>query len=281
MDRSRLITSLQNPRVKELVRLRTRRGRREQGVVPVEEPLVVRRALQAGCRLRAIYHCPELLGEEQAAELLAELTAASDPTVATAELTARVMNRVSYRQRPTGLLALVTPVPHRLAELEMPADPLLLVVDRLEKPGNLGALLRAADGAGAQAVLVTAPGPDLLNPNVVRASRGALFALPVVVAPAGEIRRFLAERGIRVLAATPDARLVYTAADLRGPLAIVVGAEDRGLDRQWLEGADLRAAIPMQGSGDSLNVAVAAALVLYEALRQRRPGGDVTDVERP
>ena len=163
-----------------------------------------------------------------------------------------------------------------LAALRPGPDPLLLVCDGVEKPGNLGAMLRTADAAGASAVIATDPGTDWTNPNVVRASKGAVFAVPLVTATTAEALAWLAERDIPVLAATPEAPTRYTDLDLRGPLAIAVGEEKHGLSEAWLAAARWRALIPMRGRVDSLNVATSAAILLYEALRQRDRSEDLS-----
>jgi TrmH family RNA methyltransferase len=185
------------------------------------------------------------------------------------ELASYVMAKVAYREQPEGLLVVAPQRPRNLADLELPAAPLLVVLEGIEKPGNLGAILRVADGAGADAVLLSETGTDLFNPNVLRASRGAAFALPVVEAPIASLQSYLTAKGIRVLATSPAAECLYTSADLRGPVAVVLGAEDRGLSNTWLQAAAEQVRIPMHGCGDSLNVATSAALLLYEAVRQR------------
>jgi TrmH family RNA methyltransferase len=144
-----------------------------------------------------------------------------------------------------------------------------VILENVEKPGNLGAVLRAADGAGADAVLLCGKGADPFNPNALRASRGALFGLPTVHATAVAITAWLSAHAIVTVAAIPGAETLYTDADLRGPVALVFGAEDTGLSKSWRDGTAQRVRIPMGGSGDSLNVATSAALLLYEAVRQR------------
>jgi TrmH family RNA methyltransferase len=146
---------------------------------------------------------------------------------------------------------------------------LLLVVEAIEKPGNLGTLLRGADAAGVDAVVVCDPVTDIFNPNVVRSSTGVLFSMPVIVAESGEVRSWLRTRAIRAVATTPAAPALYTDADLRGPLAIIMGSEQYGLSEFWLKESDLLVRIPMAGQADSLNVAMAAIITLFEAARQR------------
>jgi TrmH family RNA methyltransferase len=177
---------------------------------------------------------------------------------------------MSYRDRPDGLLAVVPQRHLGLGELAPPPDPLLLVCERIEKPGNLGTMLRSADAGGVHAVIVCDRCTDLHNPNTVRASIGTLFSLPVAEAPSAEAVRWLKERGIAIVAATPSATQHPADIDLARGAAIVVGAEQYGLTDAWLEAADLRVRIPMLGQADSLNVAAAATILIYEAARQRR-----------
>jgi TrmH family RNA methyltransferase len=185
------------------------------------------------------------------------------------ELSRPVFAKVSYRDRPDGLLAVAPQWKHTLADLRLKAPPLLLVVEGIEKPGNLGTLLRSADAAGVDAVLVCDPVTDLFNPNVVRSSTGVLFSVPVVVTESAEVRAWLRDLGIRAVATTPAAPALYTESDLRGPLAIIMGSEQYGLSEFWLKESDLLVCIPMAGQADSLNVAMAAIITLFETVRQR------------
>jgi TrmH family RNA methyltransferase len=260
------ITSLQNPRVKELVRLRDRRPRDEAGLFLVEGYREVRRALEKKIPLREVYFSPEwFLGENEPA--LLEQAAAAGATLF--ELSKDAFAKVAYRERPDGLLAVAPQWQKRLEDLTLPATPFLLVVEAIEKPGNLGTILRSADAAGCHAVIVCDPVTDIFNPNVVRASTGVLFSVPCVVAESTAVHAWLKARGVRTIATTPAAETLYTAADLRGPLAVVMGSEQYGLSKFWLEHADLPVRIPMAGQADSLNVAMATIITLFEAVRQR------------
>lgn len=259
------ISSLQNPRVKAAVRLRDRRGREEAGLLLIEGYDELLLAWECRVRPRELFFCPELARPEEAA-LLAAMRQAG---VFILEVTAAVMGKLAYRESPDGWLA-VAPVPRRtLADLRLGPTPLLVVVEAVEKPGNLGAILRSADAAGADAVIVCDPRTDLYNPNVVRASKGTVFQVPVAQAGSAETLAWLGRQGIRVVAATPAAAQLHWQADLAGGIAIAVGTEKEGLSRQWLEGADLAVKIPMRGRVNSLNVAQALTVLIYEALRQR------------
>jgi TrmH family RNA methyltransferase len=181
-----------------------------------------------------------------------------------------VFEKMSQRENPDGWLA-VFPIPRvSLDDLKMSAAPLVIVAEASEKPGNLGAILRTADAAHVDAVLVCDPRVDAYSPNVVRASRGTIFTVPVVETKSTQALVYLHERGIQVLAATPSAEVAYTRLDLHGPLAIAVGTEDQGLSPLWMDHADLRIKIPMMGKVNSLNVSIATALIVYEVVRQRQ-----------
>ena len=177
--------------------------------------------------------------------------------------------KVSYRDRPEGLLAVLRQPALPLTALRMGADPLVLVVESVEKPGNLGAMLRTAEAAGADAVVVADPTTDVFNPNVVRASLGSLFTIPLAVADGDEALGWLREMGLRVIATSPAAAEPCWKSDLSGGAAVVIGPEQHGLSGRWLEGADQTVRIPMSGTVDSLNAGSAAAVLLFEARRQR------------
>jgi TrmH family RNA methyltransferase len=276
------ITSLQNPRVKQLVKLRERRDRDEAGLFLVEGYREIRRALEKGVRPKELYFSPDwFLGEnepaliEQAREAGAQLF----------ELSKDAFAKVAYRERPDGLLVVAPQWKKTLADLDVgrglsptsgdvghkarPTDAFYLVVESIEKPGNLGTILRSADAAGCDAVIVCDAVTDIFNPNVVRASTGVLFSVPVVVAESTAVHAWLKAKGIRTAATTPNTTNIYTETDLRGPLAVVMGSEQYGLSEFWMKGADVLVRIPMAGQADSLNVAMATIITLFEAVRQR------------
>jgi len=262
------ISSLQNPRVKQLVRLRDRRPRDEAGVFLVEGYREIRRALEKQVKIDELYYAPDwFLGENEPA--LIEQAAASGARLF--ELTKEAFAKVAYRERPDGLLAVAPQWKRSLADLEprLPKEPFLLVVEAIEKPGNLGTILRSADAAGCDAVIVCDPVTDIFNPNVVRASTGVLFSVPLVVDESTRVLAWLRERGVRTVATTPSAEKLYTDIDLRGPLAVIMGSEQYGLSEFWLKNSDQPIRIPMAGQADSLNVAMATIITLFEAVRQR------------
>lgn len=180
-----------------------------------------------------------------------------------------VFAKISYRDRPDGLLAIAPQVHRKLSDLRLKKNPFLVVAESIEKPGNLGTILRSCDAAGVDAVIVCDPTTDIHNPNVVRSSVGTLFTLPVLEASGEETLSFLKKHGIAIVAATPHAKVEFTQVDLTVPLAIVVGTEQYGLSEHWMKQSDLAVKIPMLGVADSLNVASATTLLLYEVLRQR------------
>ena len=259
-----MITSRQNPRVKALARLKTKKGRREAGAFLVEGPREIARAL-ASPRVR-----PELLVVDPAnlspeeAELLA-----AHPDLPRLEVAPPVMEKLAYREHPGGLLLVARSEAPGLEALELGENPLVLVAVGLEKPGNLGAVFRSADAAGA-AVVVADPRVEPFAPQTIRASTGTVFAVPFALAPGEAVRRWLRAKGLSVVATSPGAETLFWDADLKGPAAILIGPEETGLDAAWLAASDQAVRVPMRGSADSLNASVTAALLLYEALRQRR-----------
>ncbi len=254
------ITSLQNPRVKQIVKLRDdKKQRQRDGLMLVEGYDEISLALQAGFIPRTLLTAPEL-SHRQIQEIAPE----------TLTVSRAVFEKMSYRENPDGWLA-IFPIPRvSLDELQLGQSPLIIVAESIEKPGNLGAILRTADAAGVDAVLVCDPRVDAYSPNVVRASRGTIFTVPVVETKGPDALTFLQQRGIHILAATPSAEAEFTHQDLRVPLAIAVGTEDEGLTALWMDRADVRVKIPMLGKVNSLNVSIATALIVYETVRQRQ-----------
>jgi len=253
------ITSLQNPRVKYIVKLRDdKRQRRQDGLMIVEGYDEIQLALSAGHRPQTFFSAPDLTARQ------IEGGGAEQVTVSRA-----VFEKISYRENADGWLA-VFPIPSiSLDHLKLSEPPLVIVTESIEKPGNLGAILRTADAAQVDAVLVCDPRVDVWNPNVVRASRGALFSVPTVECDNASALHWLKTQKIRALAATPSAEVVYSEINLREAVAIVVGTEDEGLTDFWMSNADVKVRIPMMGQVNSLNVSVSTALIVYEALRQR------------
>jgi TrmH family RNA methyltransferase len=261
-----LLSSLANPRVKDVVRLRQRSHRDELNLMLIEGYRELKRALDNGYRPSQLFTCPEFFMGTHEGALIARAREARAEHV---HCTRDVFAKMSARDRPDGLLAVGPQIRLRLADLRLPPNALVVVAEAIEKPGNLGTILRSSDAAGVHAVVVCDRCTDINNPNVVRASIGTLFSLPVVEATTEETLAFLREHGFKVLAATPHADQLYTAPDLTGPTAVVVGSEQYGLTETWLNAADARVRIPMLGQCDSLNVAAATTILLFEAARQR------------
>ncbi|MFA7157866.1 MAG: RNA methyltransferase [Kiritimatiellia bacterium] len=260
------ITSLQNPRVKNVVRLRQHAARDIQGLMIVEGYRELMRAIENQRTPASLFYCRDLFLGKNEPDLIGKCRAAGAEIISCAPA---VFGKMAYRERPEGLLALVPQARLDLVGLKLPAAPLLVVAEAIEKPGNLGTILRSADAAGADAVIVCDRCTDINNPNAVRASLGAIFTVPVAETSSAEAIEWLRGNKIQVLAASPHAKLEYTQADLRRGTAIVVGAEQYGLSEPWMQAADLQVRIPMRGQIDSLNVAAATTILLFEAARQR------------
>lgn len=259
-----LITSPYNPRIKQALRLRQSRQRKRDRLMLVEGYDELSLALNCGLRPVRLFFCPSFFDGKN--DLLEKSRSTGAELI---EVSQSVFEKMAYRENPDGWLAIAPLLQRTLKDLELGPSPLLVVAEAVEKPGNLGAILRTADAAGVEAVIVCDPTLDLSNPNVIRSSRGALFSVPTAEATSAETFAWLRERKVKVVAASPESSLGYTEADLRGPLAIVVGEESAGLSSLWREGADIKACIPMMGQVNSLNLSIATALFVYEAVRQR------------
>ncbi len=262
------ISSPQNSRVKALVRLRTRRERERKATFLVEGYRELRRALAWKGQIEAVYCCPPLFLGDNEEKLLSEAAQAAEVV----EMSEAAFRKVAYRDRPEGLLAVLRQPSLPLSRLRLGAEPLVLVVESVEKPGNLGAMLRTAEAADADAVVVADPATDVFNPNVVRASLGSLFTVPLAVAEGREALDWLRQSNLRVISTSPAAREPCWKTDLSGRVAVVIGTEQYGLSDLWLDGADHKVSIPMSGTVDSLNAGSAAAVLLFEARRQRSEG---------
>ncbi len=277
------LSSADNPRVKAVVRLRKHRDRRESGLFVAEGMREVGRALAAGLWMEELFFCATILGRSWG-ELLRELPDIQDKAAHAAafDVPPGLLEKMTYCEKPEGLVAVFQQPRWELETLAeratalrkdcWPTD-LWVVAAGTEKPGNLGAMVRSADAAGAWGVFAADANVDAFNPNAIRASTAAVFVVPVISAPSGDILRFLKNRNARIIVATPEATLDYTSVDLAGPVALVIGAEDRGVDALWREAAGTTGCvtIPMKGVAvDSLNASNAAAIMLFEATRQRR-----------
>ena len=265
-DERATIESLQNPRVKAAVRLRDRRERDETGLTIVDGVRELARAIGAGASVDEAFVCDELVRTDEARAVVRRLQATAAHVW---HVPPAVLEKVAFGERAEGVIAIVRVPSLDVTNLRPPADPLIAVLEGVEKPGNLGAIIRSADGAGVDALIAADPRTDLFNPNAIRASLGTIFAVPSASATNEEAIAWLRGGNARIVAARTDAARLHTEADLTGPLAIVLGGEAGGLTGAW-DAPDIeRVRLPMLGVADSLNVSVAAAVLFYEARRQR------------
>jgi TrmH family RNA methyltransferase len=262
---TKVVTSAANPGVKQVVKLRNARERRETGLFIVEGFREVTRAIESGIDVAELWFCPELYLGGNEEPLVARAKGAE-----AIEVSREPFEKMSYRDRPEGLLAVCKQFDTSLERIELSKQPLVLVVESIEKPGNLGTMIRAAGAAGADAVIVCDPATDVFNPNVVRSSIGTSLLVPLAVTTTEDAIEWLQDQGVTICAATPHTDTHLWDAPLRDRVAIVVGSEQLGLSMAWLEASDVDVAIPMPGAViDSLNAAASAAILLYEAVRQR------------
>jgi TrmH family RNA methyltransferase len=253
------ITSLQNPHVKAIVRLRQdSRFRKKEGLMLVEGFYELQVALEAGLQPLELYLCEELSAEYLEPCLINPIP-----------VTRAVFEKMSHRENPDGWLALIATPQRTLDSISLQGSAFLILAESVEKPGNLGAILRTADAAGADGLIVCDRRTDVYNPNVVRASRGTLFTVPVVETENRTAMAWLTNHGIGILAASPHAELIYSQVDLTKPVCIAVGTEAEGLSDFWLAAAAVQVRIPMQGKVNSLNVSTSTAIIAYELVRQR------------
>jgi TrmH family RNA methyltransferase len=270
MPHTPTLGSIHNPRVRAALDLRQPRERRRRGLMLIDGAREIGRAVGSGVEVVEAFVAQELVevAGPEAAEAAAAVRAAGAAIV---PVTGELLGRMAFGDRADGVLV-VAHIPEASLEVlgvSIPAEPLLLVLESVEKPGNLGAVLRTADGAGVDGVIVADPRTDPWNPNVIRASLGTVFAIPLAVTDAVSARVWLAERGVRIVAAVVDAPSLYTDTDLGGAVAIALGSEAGGLTDAWRDDAVTPVRIPMLGIADSLNVSVTAAILTYEARRQR------------
>jgi len=261
-----LLTSAKNPKIKHACSLRERRERDREGVTLLEGYRELSRARLLGIPIRECFFAQELFLGENEYPLLEDLKQSGTEVWQT---TPEILTKLAYRDRPEGLIAIAAMQKKGLESIPVKPNGLYLVAETIEKPGNLGSILRSADAVNATGVIVCNRQTDIFNPNVIRASTGAIFSVPLAETSSEEAVAWLRANGIKSLAATPHTDKIYTETDMTGPIAIVVGAEQYGLSDYWMKEADLQVVIPMLGKMDSLNVATAATLLLYEAARQR------------
>ena len=282
------ITSAQNPKIKNLLLLQEKsKARKEQGLFVVEGRRELEHCLQAGFSVKTLFICKNLWPEELLfAEASALFLASGNNSFSGSEITKNLFSaesdvnvveipeglyrKVAYRESTEGIIAEVEYKSLKLEDLRLPENPLVMVLESVEKPGNLGAVLRSADAAGVDAVIFCDPLTDLYNPNLIRASIGAVFTVPTVAASSEETIAFLQAHGIQILTAQLQDSSLYYDVDMRRGTALVMGTEATGLTDVWRKAASAHIRIPMLGRLDSLNVSVSAAILLFEAVRQRQ-----------
>ena len=268
---TRQIKSLHNPLVKKVLLLREKsRERKKQGCFVLEGKKELEMALKGGYILEQLF----FYGDVVPREAVLALISTTEPRPMPISVSREVYRKLAYRESTEGVIALARCKSHALGDLDLPStNPLILVAQSPEKPGNIGALLRTADGAGLGAVIIADPKTDLYNPNIVRSSLGALFTNQIAMGGSGEVIHFLKSRGIPIYGAALGASVPYDQIDFTGPSAIVVGTESTGLTQDWLAHTERDILIPMEGEIDSLNLSVSAAILIFEAKRQRALGG--------
>lgn len=259
-----MITSLQNPTIKKIVKLSKSRERREQQLFVLEGARELSLALQGGYAITEVYLCREMFVHSKYPEVLDSL-----PVEVITDISPAVFAKIAYRENSDGVVALARPKSHTLEELTLGENPFLILLESVEKPGNLGAVLRTADAAAVDAVIICDPQTDLYNPNVVRSGVGGLFTVQTAVCTSEEALTWLQQHQISIFAAELQAAEFYQEIDFRPPSAIVMGTEADGLTGFWLRNATKRIKIPMRGKIDSLNVSVSTAILTFEAMRQR------------
>ncbi|MCA9837898.1 MAG: RNA methyltransferase [Trueperaceae bacterium] len=259
----RQIDSAKNTYIKYLVKLKDRKARDQEGKFLIEGCKEVSRALDAGVKLEQVLFCPPFLRAE------GELLLHELGQLELIEVSADAFTKLSFRQNPDGLMALANIKQQSLEEITLRENALILVIDGLEKPGNVGALLRTADAVNVDAVFLTGQGTDIYNPNVIRSSVGSVFSRPILALESAELINYLKAHQVKLVATSPSATRSYWHEDYLGATAIILGTEHDGLAHDWFEAAEAKVRIPMQGMADSLNVATSGALLLYEVMRQR------------
>ncbi|MDR1432869.1 MAG: RNA methyltransferase [Puniceicoccales bacterium] len=262
------ITSKQNDRIKFLCKLRDRAKRKRHGMFLIEGNRELSRALGTAVKLDTVFFCEKFFRDASQSDLVA---VAAGKNIPICEVSGDVFEKISNRENCDGVIALANFWQVALENVKLSENPLVLIAEGIEKSGNLGALMRSAESAGVDALILCNPVTDIFNPNVVRASQGAVFSLPIAVASNGEVSEFLQKNSIKIFAATPAAEALYFDENFTGSVAIAVGSEHDGLSSFWLKNSGVKKiSLPQMGSCDSLNVNDAAVVILYEVLRQRR-----------
>ncbi|MFA5360188.1 MAG: RNA methyltransferase [Patescibacteria group bacterium] len=255
-----IIESVQNEKIKNLVKLReASRERKQQGLFLIEGWREINLALKGGVEIENLFYCQDYIKQELALD--------EEKII---EVSKKVFDKIAYRENPDGFLAVAKIKQEKLKSIKLSAKPLIIVLEAVEKPGNLGAILRTADAIGVDAVIINDPKTDIYNPNVIRASQGTVFTVPTVLSSISETVEFCKNNKIKIFATTPETKKEYTGINYNAGCAIVMGTEDKGLSNEWLKTADEKIKIKMSGKIDSLNVSVSTAIILFEVVRQRK-----------
>ena len=263
------ITSPQNPYIKNIIKLRNRRQRDKQKTLIIEGYRSLARSWEH-LLIEQLYICPEFFQRKNERQLIKNIAHKGAQVF---ELPSFIFEKISYRNHPEGLLGLATYPNQKLSDIKLSNNAFLVVTQAIEKPGNLGAIIRSSDATGTDGLIVCDKCTDIFNPNVINASTGICFSLPIVETTTQQTLDYLKKNNIKLICATPSATKLYNKVDLTHSIAIVVGAEQYGLTQKWLEQATVNVRIPMLGCADSLNVASTTTILLYEAIRQRREKG--------
>jgi TrmH family RNA methyltransferase len=260
------ITSSQNSLIKQVIGLRDAKNRRDEGLTLIDGLREIQRAMDAGVDIEKVFSCPPMLQGKEDRTILAKLKAMNTPLI---EVSSSIFEKIAFGQRLEGLLAMARTPDRSLSHLKPSAHSLFVIAQALEKPGNIGAILRTCDAARVDGLILVDAKTDLFNPNVIRASTGTVFTVPTAIADSQTVLDFLKRYKIRTLGLFPQSQSLYTEVDMTGSTAVVLGSEDKGLNDFWKKHSDVDMKIPMSGKADSLNVSVCAAIVIYEAIRQR------------
>lgn len=257
------ITSARNPKIKNIIKLQQKSSERQkQNLIVIEGLREIGLAIKSGMILKSVFYCSDIISNEDIEQEL-------NFTGTYFEISSDIYNKLAYRGSTEGIIALAEPRFNALNDLELRDNPLIIVLESVEKPGNLGAILRTADAANVDAVIISDPLTDIYNPNVIRSSVGCVFTNQVIACSSDETITWLKEKGIKSYAAALTATKNYHETDLAGPTAIIMGTEADGLTEKWLKNTDKQIIIPMSGEIDSLNVSTSTAILVFEAMRQR------------
>lgn len=264
------ITSSKNEKIKKIIKLKDKNKREKYSSFLIEGYREISRAVQSNVQIESLFICPSLFLKDNEPVLIEKIKNDKIPIFDCLE---DIFRKISYRDRPDGLIAIAKQfncdIDNLKTIIKNKKNPFLIVLEGIEKPGNLGTILRTADAAGVDAVIVADPMTDIFNPNVVRASIGTLFTVPIFVCESTKILTFLKENNIEIIATSPNSKIIYTHVNLNKSIAIAFGTEQLGLSKIWMENSNTLVRIPMVGNVDSLNVASATTILLYETVRQR------------